>query len=815
MDLWAEVGLGLSLAKLALGWGSLDTEADTCRKEVVPKLVEAGWDQSPYAINEQRTFTDGRIVFVGGKARRGRQKRADFILRYRSDFPIAVVEAKSKYKNAADGLQQAREYAEILGLKFAYSTNGREIVEVDYTTGIEREISTYPSPAELWQRLTASEKLSVDITDHLLSPTYPDKSKPLRYYQEIAVNRAVQAVLQDRKRVLLTLCTGAGKTAVAFQISWKLWNGGWNAKAKNRKPKILFLADRNVLVDDPKDKDFSVFGDARFKISNGEISKGRDIYFAIYQAIAGNENREGIYKDYAKDFFDLIIVDECHRGSARDDGNWRKILEWFDQAYQIGMTATPKREDNADTYSYFGDPIYEYSLAQGISDGFLAPYRVHRVISDFDAIGWRPSKGELDRYGREIPDTEYGTRDFERVIAIRSRTEAFAAHLTTFMKQTDRFAKTIVFCVNQEHALDMRNALARMNADLVKEYPDYVCRVTSDEGDIGSGHRSNFQDIEKRTPVILTTSQLLTTGVDAPTCKNIVLARVVGSMSEFKQIIGRGTRLRADYGKLAFNIIDYTGTATEKFADPTFDGDPVRELEEVINEDGEIIEEIDITEEVDAAGDDMETGPVDTRDGGLSDDDEPGMPRKFYYDGGSVEIIRQLVYELDSDGKKLACRQLTDYTGDKVRTLYPNASELRKDWLDPTRRAEIIEQLEEKGIDAESLGESVGKPDADPFDLLCHLAYNTPLRTRRERADRVKKDELAFFSKHAPEAREVLSALIDKYAEYGAAQFTLPDVLEIPPFNEWGNVVEIAARFGGGTAMREAVNELQKRLYNA
>ena len=793
----------------------MDSEADTCRKEVIPRLVEAGWDRAPYAINEQRTFTDGRIVFVGGKARRGRQKRADFILRYRSDFPIAVVEAKSKYKHAADGLQQAREYAEILGLKFAYSTNGRAIVEVDYTTGVEREISQFPTPEELWTRLSATENLTAQIKDHLLSPTYPDKSKPLRYYQEIAVNRAAQAVLQDRKRTLLTLCTGAGKTAVAFQICWKLWNSGWNAKGTKRKPKILFLADRNVLVDDPKDKDFSVFGDARFKISGGEISKGRDIYFAIYQAIAGNEAREGIFKDYAKDFFDLIIVDECHRGSARDDSSWREILEWFDQAYQIGMTATPKREDNADTYSYFGDPIYEYSLAQGIADGFLAPYRVHRVISDFDAVGWRPSKGELDRYGREIPDSEYGTRDFERVIAVRSRTEAFAAHLATFMKETDRFAKTIVFCVNQEHALEMRNALARLNADLVKDHPDYVCRVTSDEGDIGSGHRANFQDIDKRTPVILTTSQLLTTGVDAPTCKNIVLARVVGSMPEFKQIIGRGTRLRADYGKLAFNIIDYTGTATEKFADPAFDGDPVREREEVINDNGDIIEETEVSDESDVTCEVDGSTELEAEQEGLPDEVEQSGPRKFYYDGGTVEIIRQLVYELDSDGKKLACRQLTDYTGDKVRTLYPNASELRKDWLDPARRADIIEQLEEKGIDTQTLGASVGKPEADPFDLLCHLAYNAPLRTRRERADRIKRDETEFFNRHGPEAREVLAALIEKYAEHGAAQFTLPDVLEIPPFNDWGNVIEIAARFGGGKAMREAVNELQMRLYGA
>ncbi len=792
----------------------MDTEADTCRKEVIPKLVEAGWDQSPYAINEQRTFTDGRVVFVGGKARRGRQKRADFILRYRSDFPIAVVEAKSKYKHAADGLQQARDYAEILGLKFAYATNGREIIEADYITGVEKTLTSFPTPEELWQRLSASEKLDGEVKQHLLSPTFPDKTKPLRYYQEIAVNRATQAILQNKKRVLLTLCTGAGKTAVSFQICWKLWNGGWNSKGTNRKPKILFLADRKVLIDDPKDKDFSVFGDARHKIVDGDASKARDIYFATYQSIARDANRPGLFKEYARNFFDLIVIDECHRGSARDDSNWREILEWFEPAYQIGMTATPKREDNADTYDYFGDPLYEYSLAQGIADGFLAPYRVHRVISDFDAAGWRPSKGELDRYGREIPDAEYGTRDFERVIAVRARTEAFAAHLTTFMKQTDRLAKTIVFCVNQEHALEMRNALARLNADLVKEHPDYVCRVTSDEGDTGSAHRAKFQDVDETTPVILTSSQMLTTGVDAPTCKNIVLARVVGSMSEFKQIIGRGTRLRADYGKLAFNIIDYTGTATEKFADPAFDGDPVRETEVTINDNGEVTDETDITEETDAEVD-GNFGDTTEIDGGLPDDDEPGVPTKFYYDGGRVEIIRQLVYELDSDGKKLACRQLTDYTGDKVRTLYPNASELRKDWLDPERRAEIIEKLAEKGIDADALGEAIGKPEADPFDLLCHLAYNAPLRTRRERAEQLKRDEAAFFDKHSTEAREVLDALIEKYAEHGSAQFKLPDVLEIPPFNDWGNVVEIAARFGGGKAMREAVNELQKRLYGA
>lgn len=786
-------------------------EADTCRKLVVPKLQEAGWDDRPHAINEQRTFTDGRIVFVGGRARRGKQKRADYVLRYNPDFPIAVVEAKARYRHAADGLQQAKDYAEILGLKFAYATNGAEIVEFDYTTGIERMLDAFPSPDELWARQRAAEGLNDPLTaERLLTPSFPDRAKPLRYYQEIAVNRAVQAVLQGRKRILLTLCTGAGKTAVAFQISWKLWSARWNGKGVNRTPKVLFLADRNVLVDDPMAKDFSPFGDARHKIAGGIAVKSRDMYFAIYQSIARDENRPGLYREYPRDFFDLIIVDECHRGSARDDSNWREILEWFEPATQIGMTATPRREENVDTYTYFGDPLYEYSLAQGIADGFLAPYRVHRVITDYDAAGWRPSRGELDRYGREVPDNEYQTRDFERVVALRARTRAIARHLADFMAETDRMAKTIVFCVDQEHALEMRQALAELNADLVRDNPDYVCRVTADEGDIGRGHLSKFQDVETDTPVILTTLQLLTTGVDAPTCKNVVLARTVGSMPEFKQIIGRGTRLRPDYGKLAFNIIDYTGTATRMFADPAFDGEPVREAESVINEYGETIEEHE-AEDVAPEPGDIPEGP----EAPLGDPEpEPG-PRKFYVDGGEVSVVRHLVYELDAEGKKLACRQLTDYTGDKVRTLYPNASELRSDWLDPERRAEIVEQLEEKGIDLDTLAEAVGKPEADPFDLLCHLAYNTPLRTRRERADRLLREQDAFLARFGPDARKVLDAVLEKYAEHGSAQFKLPDILEVPPFNEWGNVIEIARRFGGGKELRSAVTELQRLLYTA
>ena len=684
---------------------------------------------------------------------------------------------------------------------------------MDYTAGVERAVDTFPSPEELWRRLCAAEGLTDRATaGKLLAPTRPDPSRPLRYYQETAVNRAVRSVLSGRKRVLLTLCTGSGKTAVAFQVAWKLWSARWNTKGTTRKPKMLFLADRNFLVDDPMAGDFSVFGDARHKIAGGDASRSRDMYFATYQSIARDERRPGLYREYPRDFFDLVIVDECHRGSARDDGTWREILEWFEPATQIGMTATPRREDNVDTYAYFGDPIYEYSLARGIDDGFLAPFRVHRVITDYDAAGWRPSRGELDRYGREIPDAEYHTPDFERRVALRVRTHAIARHLAEFMRQTDRFAKTIVFCVDQEHALEMRSALVEYNTDLVRQYPDYICRVTSDEGDIGSAHRVRFQDVDTRSPVILTTSHLLTTGLDAPTCKNVVLARVVGSMPEFKQIIGRGTRLRPDYGKLAFNIIDYTGTATEKFADPAFDGPPIPEGEKVI----------DHTEEfVDSGGSrEREPDPYEIGDADLSaargmDADGTTLPRKYYVDGGVIKVVRHLVYELDADGRQIACRQLTDYTADRVRTLYPSASELRRDWSSPERRAEIVARLLDKGVDVETLAESVDKPDADPFDLLCHLAFHSPLRTRRERASRLQREEAAFFKQYGPPAREVLEAMLEKYAEHGNVQFKLPDILQIPPISGWGNVIEISDRFGGAEPMRRALAEMQRRLYAA
>jgi len=592
-----------------------ETEADTCRIHVLPKLYAAGWVDEQ--INEQHTFTDGRIVPGTKRIRRLKQKRADYRLRFTRDFPIAIVEAKSRYRSAGDGLQQAKDYAEILDLKFAYATNGIEIVEFDYLSGQERIIDAFPSPDELWKRLRADGALSNDrLADQLLTPCYQQADKKLRYYQEIAINRTVEAVLSGKRRNLLTMATGTGKTLVAFQICWKLWNPRWNRTGEHRRPKILYLADRNFLIDDPKDKTFIPFGDARWKIANGKISKGREMYFAIYQAIAKDERRPGLYKEYAPDFFDLIIVDECHRGSAKDESNWREILDYFEPAYQLGMTATPKRRDNVDTYAYFGNPIYTYSLRQGIDDGFLAPYRVHRIITTYDAAGWRPSQGELDRYGREIPDEEYQTKDFERVVSLRARTKAIARSMTDFLKKSDRFAKTIVFCVDQEHADEMRRELSNLNSDLVRSHPDYVCRVTSDEGDVGKGHLSKFQDVETTSPVILTTSQLLTTGMDAPTCKNVVLARVINSIVDFKQIIGRGTRLRDDYDKYFFNIIDFT-QSTRLFADPEFDGDPALITEVPVDDEGVPTEgETVVDPSEDEGQDDEEGGEGGGRGGG-------------------------------------------------------------------------------------------------------------------------------------------------------------------------------------------------------
>ena len=790
----------------------MPTEADTCREYVLPRLTAAGWTDTQIA--EQRTFTAGCILVNGRAAQRAKAKRADYLLYYKPSYPLAVVEAKAAYRSASDGMQQAKSYAETLGLLFAYATNGLSILEFDFSTGIERAIDAFPAPADLWRRYCAAKGLPEELENKLLVANYSLDKTP-RYYQQIAINRAVEAILTGQRRVLLTLATGTGKTVIAFQIAWKLWTASWNTRnLPGRRPRILFLADRSILVDDPKDKTFAPFGDARYKIA-GVANKSREMYFATYQAIASDESRPGLYRDYAPDFFDLIIVDEAHRGSARDDSSWRDILEYYSGAVQLGMTATPLRDDNRDTYDYFGAPVYTYSLRQGIQDGFLAPYQVRRVVIDVDVEGFRPFAGQRDDYGREIPDREYTGRDFERILALTERTEAVAHHLTNYLKATDRYAKTIVFCHDQDHADRMRRALSNANADLVRQHPNYVVRITSDEHEIGRGFLSKFQDLEQEYPVIVTTSKLLTTGVDAPMVKNVVLFRHIGSMTEFKQIIGRGTRVQEDYGKLYFTILDYTGAATSKFADPAFDGEPVRATEETANAEGEVetTTEDEVPPQVDDADDEPQIiiEPPRIIDPGRVNE----RPAKYVVSDMTVEIIHEIVHELDASGRRLRTVQLTDYTGEQVRHLTRDATDRRSQWAQTQRRQSIIQALEERGVFVDQVAEVMGQADADPFDLLCHLAYGAPLHSRRERADTLRRQQREFFARYAPTARAVLDALLDRYATYGPSELALPDALRVPAIASYGNPIEIAGLFRGAERLRAAITELQTLLYAA
>jgi type I restriction enzyme R subunit len=782
------------------------TEADTCRTYILPKLYDAGWTNEQ--ISEQKSFTDGQIFVSGNTTQRGKSKRADYLLRITRNFPIAVLEAKAAYKKPGDGLQQAKDYAKILDLKFAYSTNGHRIIEYDDITHLEREIDKFPTPDELWKRLKNLDGIADDIGEKILEPFHHIAGKTPRYYQEIAINRSIKEIYRNRKRILLTLATGTGKTFIAFQIIWKIWNQRWNRTGEHRRPKVLYLADRNVLIDQPKDNVFTDFGDARWKIQ-GEANKSRDLYFSTYQAIAGDENRKGLYKEYSPEFFDFIVVDECHRGSAKDDGNWREILDYFVPAVKLGMTATPLRNDNVDTYQYFGNPIYTYTLKQGIEDGFLAPYRVHRVVSSVDATGWRPYKGQKDKFGNEIPGGVYETPDFERVISFRKRTEAVARHLSEYLKKDDRFAKTIVFCVDQEHADEMRRALSNINADLIEKYPSYVVRITSEEGDIGRGFLDQFMDIETITPVIATTSKLLTTGVDIPTCKNIVIFTTINSMTEFKQIIGRGTRIRADYDKLFFTILDYTGSATRLFADPDFDGEPITLTEEEIDENGD---PVSATEPIVQPVPEPVLQPREKWRPKISNDDE-GRNRKYYVDDLQVEITTEMVYELDSSGNRLRTIEFTDYTREQVKKLYPSFDALRSHWTTSDERKAIVDSLADRGISFEHLAEVTKNPEADPFDLLCHVAYNTPIRTRKERAEKVKKERMAFFEKYSLPAREILQEILDKYTEYGFEQIDNMNILKVPPISRHGNVMEIAQAFGGVPELKKALADLQTMIY--
>lgn len=785
----------------------IDSEADTCRKEVLPKLYASKWTDD--LILEQRTFTDGKIIVIGKKARRKKAKKFDYLLRYSQDFPIAIVEAKRSYKTAGEGMQQAKDYAQILNLKFAYATNGTEILEFDFITGIEKKVKEFPTPDELWNRLNQVEPVKEEIKETLLKPFYPIPSKPARYYQRIAINKAVKAILEGKKRALLTLATGTGKTTIAFQIIYKLWNNRWNTKGEYRRPKVLFIADRNILVSDPHAKDFSVFGDARCLVPEEGLPTSREIYFSTYQSLAEYENRPGAFRKLPRDFFDLIVIDEAHRGSASDESNWRTILDYFSSSVQLGLTATPLRDDNRNTYAYFGNPLYIYSLKQGIDDGFLAPYMVHRVVTEVDATGFRPEAGQLDDHGNEIPDGIFTTPDFENSLSHLPRTKAVAKHLYDFMVKNGRFDKTIVFCVNQEHADHFRREISNLNSDLVTQYPDYVVRIVSEEGDIGKGYLSQFMDIDEPIPVVVTTSKLLSTGVDVPTCKIIVLFRMVNSMTEFKQIVGRGTRVREDKEKLFFTILDYTGSATRNFADPEFDGEPPLITEEEIDEEGNIIDgEEWVPDDADLGEDEDWENTEDEEDFGGN----VREPReKYYISEGEVTIAAETVQILGADGK-LRTIQFTQYAKEQIKTLFPSLNELKTNWNNLEQRKQIFEALEEAGISVEQLMEITNNKEADPFDLLCFVAFDLKPLTRKQRADLLKKNKPDLFQELSEKAQEILNLIIEKYIEFGPNQLT-PEIIAVSPISEKGNSYEIVQEFGGIDQFKNIIEQIQTLLY--
>ena len=794
-------------------------EKDTCRDYVLPRLKAAGWSEDQ--IQEQYPITDGRVITVGEKHRRGDALRADYVLEYVPGVPVAVVEAKREYSRPAKGLQQAKNYGRLLDLPLAYSTNGTGIVEDDRDTGIETDgLPAFPSPGDLWMRYRSWKGLVDDSAADVVALPFnralrnaDGTIKAPRYYQRTAINRAVAAIVRGDKRLLLTLATGTGKTFVAMQIVWKLWQSEWR---HDRKPRVLYLADRNVLVDQPIEREFKpAFGlgdDSPIWKIQGEAKSGREIYFALYQALSvGEDDATRIFRQFAPDFFDLIIVDECHRGSSKAESSWRAILDYFAPAAQLGMTATPKRDETSDTYAYFGDPIFQYSLAEGIDDGFLAPYRVRRVVLSPDAHGWEPDEGQLDLFGREIPDGLYTTKHFERVVSLLSRTEVAARHLTNHLVDTGRWAKTIVFCVNQDHADQMRRALQNANTDLVRQHGDYVVRIVDEEGEIGKAHLSRLADTESDLPVIATTSEMLSTGVDLPTVRNIVLFRAVGSMALFKQMIGRGTRLFPDEDKLSFDIIDYSG-ATALFEDPEFDGPPERVVEDEIDDEGNVVD----PDHGEVAEPEPPFGEEADGDGTFDPEDVELEPRYKYYVGGTpVWVSAEAVYRLDPETDRLRLVEYRDFVADTVRSLFPDPAELRSRWVSRVGRQDVLEALAARGIDPAELEARTALVGADPLDVLVHLAWNQPLATRTDRVRRVRKEHADFFEQFQPTARAVLAGLLDKYSQYGISQLDDLGVLEVPPLSSFGSPSEIAARFGSPDALRSAVGRLGELLYAA
>lgn len=777
------------------------TEQDIRTKYITPAIRKSGWDEMTQ-LREEVFFTKGRIEIKGKVVARGKPKIADYILYYKSNFPIAVIEAKDNVHSVGSGMQQALEYAETLDIPFAYSSNGDGFLEHDFFTGQERELSLeeLPSPDELFERYKKARGIDEEKEKIIKTPYYSDGlGKSPRYYQEIAINRTIRAVAEGKDRVLLVMATGTGKTFTAGQIIWRLWKSG-TAK------RILFLADRNILVDQTMSNDFKHFGDKMTKIQRRQIDKSYEIYLALYQGLTGNEEEKNAYKQFSRDFFDLVVIDECHRGSASENSAWREVLDYFSSATHVGLTATPKETKDVSNMEYFGEPIYTYSLKQGIDDGFLAPYKVIQFMLDKDIGGYRPSIFDRDREGREIEDKVYSTKNFDRDIVLVERTKTVAKEITRFLKATDRYAKTIVFCVDIDHAERMRQALVNENADLVKVNRKYVMRITGDNEE-GKAELDNFIDPESLYPTIATTSKLMTTGVDAQTCKVIVLDSNIQSMTEFKQMIGRGTRIKEDFGKTHFTILDFR-RVTELFADPEFDGDPVQikeiqQGEELILEENE--ENTDYLKEPSVEY--IPQNPVIT----IGDPPTGQPPReKIYIDGVAVKVVYKQTQYLGSDGK-LITESLKDYTKRKILQKFASLDDFIQNWDQQKKKYFILEELAAQGVMLSELQSDIGQ-ELDPFDLILHVAFGKKkLLTRQERANNVRKKN--YFSKYSEKARKVLEGLLDKYADSGIEHIEDVNILTISPFSSLGSPMEIISEFGGREKYFEALEGLEREIY--
>jgi type I restriction enzyme R subunit len=786
------------------------SERDICTKFITPAIESAGWDRLTQIL-EEVSFTDGRIYVRGKLTARGKRKRADYILYYNSN-PLAIIEAKDNNHSVNAGIQQALDYAETLDIPFVFSSNGDGFLFHDHTASddsIETELSleNFPSPQVLWEKFKKYKGIVSKQQEKIISQQYysDGSGRKPRYYQEIAINRTLEAISKGENRVLLVMATGTGKTYTAFQIVYRLWK----AKVKKR---ILYLADRNVLISQTKNNDFRFFGDKMTWVKHRQVDKSFEVYLALYQGLSGTDEAANIYKQFSPDFFDLVIIDECHRGSASEDSAWREILSYFKNATHLGLTATPKETNEVSNIQYFGEPVYTYSLKQGIEDGFLAPYRVVRIGLNIDLEGWRPDKGKLDKSGNEIEDRIYNRRDFDRNIAIDERTDTVAAKITEFLKGAGRFSKTIVFCVDIDHAERMRTALAKANPELVKENYKYVMQITGDNIE-GKNELDNFINPEEKYPVIATTSKLMSTGVDAQTCKVIVLDSNIQSMTEFKQIIGRGTRIREDFGKLYFTILDFRNV-TDLFADPDFDGPPIRVKEATEDTDLSLVEEEE----------EENTDPIiDTISGEEMVLKKPSIrypennmtsfvgerPQKIYVNGVDVSVLVSREMYFDNNGKPITV-SLKDHTKEIIKNHFATLNDFLNKWNDGEKKAAIIKELEEQGIMVEALTEAVDK-EADLFDIICHVAYDKPPLSRKERANNVKKRN--YFTKYGPQARKVLEALLDKYADEGITTIENNEVLSIDPLTEFGTPLEIIRMFGNKEKYNEAIGELEKELY--